>query len=135
MFSWFESKIWWIRYYFPSIINFKSHLISKKHLNQLYQYVDQIDTSLYKDFSINRNSFNDPNIYKLGCEMRDACDAIHRKLFKYLIKLFIHLFLESHHEYYFNILRMITICYHFYMRHEIMPWRITKEYISWMIII
>ena len=43
-------------------------------MNKLYHYVDRIDTSLYKDFRINKKSFKDPNIYKLGCEMRDTCE-------------------------------------------------------------
>ena len=55
--------------------------MAKNHLNQLYQYVDQIDTSLYKDFRINKNIFKDTYIYKFGCEMIDACDEIHRKIY------------------------------------------------------
>ena len=51
----------------------------KKYLNGLDQFVDQIDTSLYEDFRINLKSINDPNIYNLGCKMRDTCNKIHRK--------------------------------------------------------
>ena len=53
--------------------------MAKKYLNGLDQFVDQIDTSLYEDFRINLKSINDPNIYNLGCKMRDTCNKIHRK--------------------------------------------------------
>ena len=43
--------------------------MAENHLNVLYQFVDPIDTSLYEDFRINIKSINNPNIYKLGCEM------------------------------------------------------------------
>ena len=61
----------------------------KNNLNKLDQYVDRIDTSLYKYFRINRKCFKDPNIYKLRCEIRYTCDEIHRKQFKQLRKIFI----------------------------------------------
>ena len=83
--------------------------MAKKNLHKLYQYVDQIDTSLYKDFRRNIISSNDPNIYKLGCEMRDTCDETQRKQYKQLMTLFISLCQESYDRYYLNILRMITL--------------------------
>ena len=55
----------------------------------------------------------------MGSETIDTCDEIHRKQYKQLTKIFIHLFLESHNRYYFNILRMITLFCHLYIEHEI----------------
>ena len=81
--------------------------------------MDRSNTSLYKDYRINIKSINDPNIINLGCEMRDTWNKIHRKLFKHLRKLFIPLCLDSHDGYYLNILRMITLCCHLYVEHEI----------------
>ena len=77
-----------------SILLFLYHQVQEtlngeNNLSQLEHYVYRIDTSLYKDFKINKNCFKDPHIYKLGCEMRDTCDEIHRKQYKQLIKLFI----------------------------------------------
>ena len=68
--------------------------------------MDWIDTCPYKYFKINKKSLNDPKMYKLGCEMIDTWDEIHRKTFKKLRKLFIPLCLESHNGYYINILRI-----------------------------
>ena len=93
--------------------------MAKKHLNGLYQFVYRINTNPYKDYRINIKSINDPNIFNLGCEMRDTCNEIHRKQFKHLRKLFIPLCLESYYVYYFNILRMINLFYHLYVEHEI----------------
>ena len=64
-------------------------------------------------------TFKDPYIYTLGNEMIDTCDEMHRKQYKQLRKLFIPLCLESHDRYYFNVLIMITLFYHFYVEHEI----------------
>ena len=97
------------------------------NLNGLYQFVDRINTSLYKDFIINKKVINDPNIYNLECEMRDTCIEIHRKQFKHLRKLFINLCIESHDWYYFNILRMITLCYNFFVEHEIYAMAYNKK--------
>ena len=54
--------------------------------------------------------------------MRDTCYEIHRKKLTQ-----IPLCLESHDRYYFNILRMITICYHFYAEHEIYAMAYNKK--------
>ena len=81
--------------------------------------MDQIDTSLYKDFTINKKYFKDSFIYTLGNEIRDTCDEIHRKQYKQLSTLFITLCIESHDRYYFNILSMITLFYHLHVEHEI----------------
>ena len=51
--------------------------------------------------------------------MIDTCDKIHRKQYNQLNTLFIPLCLESYDRYYFNILRMITLFYHMYIKHEI----------------
>ena len=48
-------------------------------MNGLDQFVDRINTSMYEDYRTNIKSINDPNIYNLGCEMRDTCHEIHRK--------------------------------------------------------
>ena len=82
---------------------------------------------MYKDFSININSINDPNIYNLGCEIRDTCNEIKRKQFKQLSKLLIPLCLESHDGCYFNILWMITLCSRLYLQHEIYAMEYNKE--------
>ena len=68
----------------------------KNYLNELDQFVDPIDTSLYKYFTINIKSINDPNIYNLGCEIRNICNEMYRKPFKQLSKLLITLCLKSH---------------------------------------
>ena len=59
--------------------------------------------------------------------MRDKCDEIHRKQYKQLRKILITLCLESHERYYSNILRMITICYHLYVDHEIYAMAYNKK--------
>ena len=51
--------------------------------------------------------------------MRDTCDEIHIKQYKQLRTLFIPLFIYSNDRYYFNLLRMITSFYQFYIEHEI----------------
>ena len=66
----------------------------KNHLNELAQFLDQKDTILYKDFIINIKSINDPNIYKLGYEMRDTCNDMNRKQSKQLRELLLPLCLE-----------------------------------------
>ena len=68
----------------------------KNHLNELAQFLDQKDTILYKDFIINIKSINDPNIYKLGYEMRDTCNDMNIKKFKQSRELFLPLCIESH---------------------------------------
>ena len=50
--------------------------------------------------------------------MRDTCAELFRKQYIQLRKLFIPLCLESHDRYCFNILRIITLLYHFYIEHE-----------------
>ena len=50
------------------------------------------------------------------------------------MKLFIPLCLESHDGYYFNIFRMITICYHLYVEHEIYAMAYLKKSIICMTI-
>ena len=99
----------------------------KNHPNALYQYVDQIDTSLYEDFRINIKSINDPTIYKLGYEMIETCDEIHMKKFKQLTKILVPLCLEPHYVYIFNILRMIILCYHLYVGNEIYAMAYNKK--------
>ena len=80
----------------------------KNDMSELGQYVYQIDTSMYKDFTINKKYFKDPFIYTLGIEMRDTCYEIYIKQYEQLRTLFVTLCLESPYKYYLNILRMIT---------------------------
>ena len=61
----------------------------KNNLIELEQYVDQIDTRLYKDFAINVKYFKYPLIYTLGNEMSDTCYEKIRKQYKQLRILFI----------------------------------------------
>ena len=135
---WSDVFLIWIKHMVNSILLFLYHQVQEtlngeNNLSQLEHYVYRIDTSLYKDFKINKNCFKDPHIYKLGCEMRDTCDEIHRKQYTQLKKIFIPWCLESHNRYYFNISRMITLCYHFYVDNEIYAMEY-KKIIAWMTI-
>ena len=119
VFSLFESKIWQSIYYFTPIINFTSYWMAK---NSSESVRTVCGSNLYKPIQIIQNKwkcFRDPYIYTLGCEMRYACDEIHRKQYIHLSTLFITLCLESHERYYFNILRMITPFYHLHFQNEI----------------
>ena len=100
--------------------------MAKNHMNGSYHLVCRIDTILYKDFRINEKCFKDSHIYKLGYEMRDTCDEIHKKQYKQLRKIFIPLCLESHDIYYFNILSMITLFIICTLSMKYMPWHIPK---------
>ena len=51
--------------------------------------------------------------------MRDTHKEIHRKQYIQFSIFFIPSCIESHDIYYFNILRIITLLYHFYIEHEI----------------
>ena len=53
--------------------------MERKNLIGLEQYMYQIDTSVYKNFKINKKYLKDSFIYILGNEMRDACYEIHIK--------------------------------------------------------
>ena len=57
--------------------------------------------------------------------MRYTCNEIHIKQYKQLRTLFTLLCLKSHNIYYFNILRMIKLFYHLYVKHEMysMPYK------------
>ena len=59
--------------------------------------------------------------------MRDKCNDIHIKQSKHLSKIFTPLCLKSHDGYYFNILRMITICYHLYVENSIYSMAYNKK--------
>ena len=52
-------------------------------------------------------------------EMRNVCSELLRKQYIQLRTLFVPLCLESHNRYCFNILRMITLLYNFYIENEI----------------
>ena len=54
----------------------------KNNLSELEQCVGLIYTSLYKDFTINKEYFKDYFIYTLGNEIREICNEIHRKQYK-----------------------------------------------------
>ena len=99
----------------------------ENNLSQSEHHVDRIDTSLYKDFTINRNLFKGPYIYTLGNEIRYVCYAIHRNQYKQLRTLLIPLCLESHDRYYFNILIMITLFIICTLSIEYIPWNIKKK--------
>ena len=57
--------------------------------------------------------------FKLVDDIGDACHDLFRKQYIQLMILFIYFCLKSHDRYYFNILRMITLLYHFYIEYEI----------------
>ena len=124
-FSWFETNIWKRRYYFPSLIKFKTYLMAKINLIQLEQYVDLIDTSLYKDFKINENVSRIPIFIHWVIKWEIHVMKYTEKSGKFRT-LFIPLCIESHDRYYFNILRMTTIFIIFTLRMKYMPWHILR---------
>ena len=76
MFSWFEKKI--VKEDIHFFLSSSSRYIEWRgnDISELEQYVDQIDTSLYKDFTVNKKikySF----IYTLGDDIRDTCNEMH----------------------------------------------------------
>ena len=76
---------------------------------------------------MNKKSFKDSFIYKLGNEIRDTCNKIHIKQYKKLETLFVLLCLQSYDIYFFNILRIINLFYHMYVEHEIYVMSYKKE--------
>ena len=68
-----------------------------------------------------------PSFFTLGNDMRDTRDEIYRKQYKQLKNVFIPLCIESHDIYYFNVLRMITILYNFYIEYEIYEMSYNKK--------
>ena len=81
--------------------------------------MDQIDTRLYHDFKINKRYFNNDFIVNIVNDMIATCDELFINKYEQLRKTFIPLCLESHDRYCFNILRIITLLYHFYIQYEI----------------
>ena len=81
--------------------------------------MDNIYTSLYVYFTINEIYLKDPYIFNVGKYMRETCKEICIKQYRQLRNAFIPLCLESHDKNYFNILRMITLDYSLYIKHEI----------------
>ena len=81
---WSRVFLIWIKHLVNKILIFiylkvQEQFNDKNHMNGLYQFVDRIDTIMYTDYRINIKSINDPNIFNLGCEMRDTCNEIHEK--------------------------------------------------------
>ena len=56
--------------------------MENKNIIDLESYVDQIDTSLYHDFIMNKRYFKNPLFLKLINDTRDTCDELFRKIYK-----------------------------------------------------
>ena len=83
----------------PIFSSSRSIECKNKHLIELESYVDQINTSLYHDFTINKIYFKDHFIFKFVNYTRDTCNELFREQYIQLRTLFIPLCHESHDIY------------------------------------
>ena len=81
--------------------------------------MDQIDTRLYNNVTINKKYFKDSIIFALVNDMIYICSELSRKQYIQLRKLLNFLCIDLHDRYCFNILRRITLLYNFYNEHDI----------------
>ena len=73
-----------------------------------------------------KSYINNSFIFILGDDMRDTCDELYRKQYTQLRNIFIPLYLDLHDRF-FNILRIITLLYHLYNKHEIYDMSLNKK--------